>query len=75
VESLPGNTKADQGAVSYEVSSKKVGNTLEIKRTFRISGYLYTTDQYKNMSVFYDHVLEGDAHQAALRIAETDRSN
>jgi hypothetical protein len=75
VESLPGNTKADQGAVYYEVSSKKDGNTLEIKRTFRISGYLYTRDQYKNMSVFYDRVLEGDAHQAALRIAETARSN
>lgn len=75
VESLPANTKADQGAVYYEFSTKKDGNTLDIMRTFRISGYFYTMDQYKNMSVFYDHVLEGDAHQAALRSSETARSN
>jgi hypothetical protein len=75
VESLPGNAKSDQGAVYYELSSKKDGNTIEIMRTFRISGYIYTKDQYKNMSLFYDHVLEGDAHQAALRNSETARSN
>ena len=75
VESLPANTKADQGAVYYELSTKKDGNTLDIMRTFRISGYFYTMDQYKNMSVFYDHVLEGDAYQAALRSSETARSN
>lgn len=75
VESLPANSKADQGAVYYELSSKKDGNTLEIMRTFRISGYIYTKDQYKNMSLFYDHVLEGDAHQAALRNSESARSN
>lgn len=71
VESLPGNAKTDQGAAYYEFSSKKDGNVLQIMRTFRISGYLFKRDQFKNMSVFYDRVLEGDAHQATLRIAET----
>jgi hypothetical protein len=70
VESLPANTKADQGAFYYEFSSKKDGNLLEMMRAFRVSGYFYATDQYKNVSQFYSKVLQGDSQQAALRGSE-----
>jgi hypothetical protein len=69
-ESLPANAKADQGAVYYELSLKKEGNTIAMMRTFRIFGSLYTLDQYSKLSSFYDRVLEGDGRQAALRISE-----
>jgi hypothetical protein len=75
VESLPANAKADQGAVYYELSAKKNGNTIEMMRTFRISGALYTLDQYSKLSSFYDHVLEGDSRQAALRVAVSSNPN
>jgi hypothetical protein len=75
VESLPANAKADQGAVYYELSSKKEGNTIQIGRTFRISGSLYTLDQYSKLSAFYDRVLEGDGRQAAVRVAEPSNPN
>ena len=75
VESLPANAKADQGAVYYELSSKKDGTTIQIMRTFRISGSLYTLDQYSKLSSFYDRVLEGDGRQAALRVAEAPNPN
>lgn len=67
VESLPVDTKADQGAFYYEFSSKKDGNLLQMMRTFRVSGYFYALEQYKNVSQFYSRVLEGDSQQAALR--------
>jgi hypothetical protein len=75
VESLPASTKADQGAVYYELSPKKEGNAIEIMRTMRISGSLYSLDQYSKLSSFYDHVLEGDGRQAALRVAEAQNPN
>jgi transglutaminase-like putative cysteine protease len=75
VESVPGDTRADEGAFYYVSSSKKDGNLLETMRTFRVSGYLYTIDQYKKVSQFYDRVLEGDAHQATLVPREAVNSN
>ncbi len=75
VESLPTDTKTDQGAVYYEFSSKKEGNTIQMMRTFRISGSLYPLAQYSKLSSFYDHVLEGDGRQAALRVAEAQNPN
>jgi transglutaminase-like putative cysteine protease len=75
VESVPGDTRADEGAFYYVSSSKKDGNLLETTRTFRVSGYLYTIDQYKKVSQFYDRVLEGDAHQATLVPREAVNSN
>jgi hypothetical protein len=75
VESLPANAKADQGAVYYELSAKKDGNTIEMMRTFRISGSLYRLDQYAKLSSFYDRVLEGDGRQAALRVPESSNPN
>jgi Domain of Unknown Function with PDB structure (DUF3857)/Transglutaminase-like superfamily len=75
VESLPANTKTDQGAVYYELSPKKEGTTIEIMRTMRISGSLYSLAQYSKLSSFYAHVLEGDGCQAALRVAEAQNPN
>jgi len=71
VDSLPANTKADQGAFFYEFSSKKNGNLLEMMRTFRVSGCFYALEQYRNVSQFYSRVLEGDSQQAALRGLQT----
>jgi hypothetical protein len=67
VESLPADTKADQGAFYYESSAKKDGNLLQLLRTFRVSGYFFVQGQHKNVSQFYSRVLEGDSQQAALR--------
>jgi hypothetical protein len=67
VESLPTDTKADQGAFYYEFSSRKDGNLLRMMRTFRVSGYFFVPGQHKNVSQFYSRLLEGDSQQAALR--------
>ena len=75
VEFLPADAKTDQGAVYFELSSKMDGAAIHSTRTFRISSLFFQKEQYKNLRAFYDHVAEGDAHQATLRIADTAGSN
>jgi hypothetical protein len=71
LESLPEKAQADQGAVCYELSSNKDGNALHSVRTLRFSGYFFPKDQFRKLSLFYDHVLKGDGRQTTLRVAES----
>jgi hypothetical protein len=65
-ESLPATKKADQGAVYYEFSTVKEGNTLRMTRKWRVSGELVRQEQYPILRGFYERVLAGDSQQATL---------
>jgi hypothetical protein len=66
VESLPAAKKADQGAAYYEFSAEREGNTLRMKRAWRISSYYVRQQQYPILRGFYEQVLAGDSQQATL---------
>jgi transglutaminase-like putative cysteine protease len=67
IESLPANGKFERGATFYESSAEKQGNTLRLKRTFKMAAYYVPPDRYQALRQFYEQVRAGDEQQAILK--------
>jgi hypothetical protein len=74
-ESIPDGKRTDQGAAFYEFSIEKEGNTLRIKRVWRLATYFIKQEQYPLLKVFYGRVMSGDSQSATLRRIESARIN
>jgi hypothetical protein len=74
-ESLPSENKIDSGIAHYELSAKKEGNTLELKRLFKIGDYFFPVQQYAPVKTFFERVRSADETQITLKPVSTAQAN
>jgi len=67
IESLPAPQSIDRQAGHFEIGGELRGNTLYLKRSFKLSGYAFPPESYPSLRGFFDSVRSGDEQPATLK--------
>jgi hypothetical protein len=71
IETIPDEKKINPGAVSYEMSGTKTGDTVELKRRLRVNAIVVAVESYPALRSFFAGVKNNDDGQIVLRNAES----